>query len=415
MPEANNTSKISSRFIYALVGFAVVNLVIWKTSAFGLFSPQKDLQQLVQQNDESDSTSMAKTWPWWIAKAYLNEKQTPDVVVLGDSQMATAIFTSDAKASGKKVDVIAHRHVEGLEKRLSEKLAKPVSVFNAAMAGSMASDHNLIARSLFLDKAETEKPKLVVIGISPRIFIDNTLEAANTTEPFRFYSQCADPGKLSQLAFGDYFGQMSWYINKRLPLGRLKSEMQTTYSVAKLLPKTTNTAKKTQQQTDFMKGMFASATKVEKDTWFVPAFMPYLFKDNTAEYVHRYTNPNPPLYATELAFFADLLKRLNENKIPTLIVMMPSLAPNRTLLPQSFWRVFRTNIATLCTNNNASLVDLSDNPQFALEDYLDTVHLNAIGGTKLLGQIAENILASPKLAAELISRPLASGTEPQIH
>jgi len=400
MPENSNTSKLSNRFIYALVGFVLVNLVIWKTSAFGLFTPQKNLQQLVQQNDAEDPTSMSKTWPWWIAKSYLEEQNTPDVVVLGDSQMATAIFTSDAKASGKKVDVVAHRHVEGLEQRLSEKFAKPVSVFNAAMAGSMASDHDLIARSLFLDDENTEKPKLVVIGISPRIFIDNTLPAASVTEPFRFYSQCADPGNLAQLAFADYFGQMNWYINKCLPLGRLKTELQTTYSPAKLLPKT-KTVKKNTQDADFMKGMFASATKVEKDAWFVPAFMPYLFKDNTAEYVNRYTNPNPPMYAGELAFFGDLLERLNDNKVPTLIVMMPSLGPNRTLLPDNFWKVFRSNISTLCKKNQATLVDLSASPNFIIDDYLDTVHLNATGGSKLLAEIANSIADNRQLTAGL--------------
>ena len=407
MPETSDTSKYSSRFIYALAGFALVNLVVWKTSAFGLFTPQKDIQQLVQQNDESDTASMSKTWPWWIAKSYLDEKQTPDVVVLGDSQMATAVFTSDAKASGKKVDVIGHRHVEGLESRLSEKFSRPVSVFNAATAGSMASDHNLIARSLFLDNVDSEKPKLVVIGISPRVFIDNTLPSASSTESFRFFSQCADPGKLNQLAFGDYFGQMGWYINKRLPLGRLKGEMQTTYSVAKLLPKSTIKPKKYTEE-DFMKGMFASSTKVEKDTWFVPAFMPYIFKDNTAEYVNRYANPNPPLYASELAFFGDLLKRLNESNIPTLIVMMPSLGPNRTLLPETFWKVFHSNISTLCDKNKATLVDLSASPDFVIDNYLDTVHLNASGGAKLLSNIANSISNSHQLTAGLNNQPVAS-------
>lgn len=408
MADTKTQSKLANRFIYALAGFALVNLVVWKTSAFGLFTPQKSLQQLVEQNDESDSTSMAKTWPWWIAKAYLEEKQTPDVIVLGDSQMATAIFTSDAKALGQKVDVIAHRHVDGLEKRLSTKFGKPVSVFNAAMAGSMSSDHNLIARSLFLDDLDAAKPKLVIIGISPRVFIDNTLPAAGTTEPFRFYSQCADPGDLAQFAFADYFGQMNWYINKYLPLGRLKTEMQTTYSAAKLLPKAAAVKKKNQNQSDFMKGMFASSTKVEKDEWFVPAFMPYLFKDNTREYVQRYTNPNPPLYTSELAFFGDLLKRLKDANIPTLIVTMPSLAPNRALLPARFWQLFHTNIATLCKQNNASLVDLSDNANFVLDDYLDTVHLNAAGGTKLLGQIADSISAREQLTAGLTNPAIAS-------
>lgn len=411
MSDTSNTSKLSSRFIYALAGFALVNLVVWKTSAFGLFTPQKDLQELVQQNDESDTTSMSKTWPWWIAKAYLDEKQTPDVVVLGDSQMATAIFTADAKASGKKVDVVAHRHVEGLEQRLSEKLSKPVSVFNAAMAGSMASDHNLIARSLFLDNADTEKPKLVVIGISPRIFIDNTLPSASSTEPFRFFSQCADPGNLAQFAFADYFGQMGWCINKYLPLGHLKTELQTTYSPAKFLPKTTVIAKKT-TEADFMKGMFASSTKVEKDSWFVPAFMPYLFKDNTAEYVNRYTNPNPPLYASELAFFEDLLQRLHASRVPTLIVMMPSLGPNRALLPDNFWKVFRSNIATLCNDNKAALVDMSASPNFVLDNYLDTVHLNASGGSKLLSEIANSISSDNRLVAGLTNQPVAAKTAP---
>ena len=91
--------------------------------------------------------------------------------------------------------------------------------------------------------------------------------------------------------------------------------------------------------------------------------------------------------------------------IPVLVVGMPSLAANRTILPNDFWTEFRSDVAGMCKSHNAKWVDNTDNPNFVLTDYLDTVHLNASGGTKIFSEIAKAITADPELVAVVNAKP----------
>ncbi len=52
-----------------------------------------------------------------------------------------------------------------------------------------------------------------------------------------------------------------------------------------------------------------------------------------------------------------------------------------------------------CKQYDADLCDLSDNPVFLKQHYLDTVHLNSTGGNMAFSAIADAVLHSPKMSA----------------
>jgi hypothetical protein len=81
---------------------------------------------------------------------------------------------------------------------------------------------------------------------------------------------------------------------------------------------------------------------VRQGQWRIPAEPPYLFIDNTKEYVRRYKNPNPPCLAGQKAYFHALLTFLKEENIKVVVVGMPSLQSNRDILPPAFWSQFKT-------------------------------------------------------------------------
>jgi hypothetical protein len=380
------STKSTSKFLMALSIFFIANLTL-------LFSVNLRTTTIDEELSKPDSASNIKgTWPWWISKSYLAQVQAPDIVLLGSSQMATAVFTADAQTLQKALDCVSYRRATTLENDLTHRLGHPISIFNWSMGGAMASDQNLITRTLLTGRL---KPKMVVIGISPRDFIDNTLPSASATEPFRFFSRFVEPDKLAAWAFTDDLSRFGWLLNRYLPMSQLHGKVASCMASGEA-PATTN-------KQEFLKGISASGGNISPGQWLVPANIPYLFVDNTQEYIHRYTNPNPPIYPQELSFFNDALTRLRQNGVKVLVVGMPSVSPNRKLLPDSFWQDFHNNISSICVKNSADWLDLSDSDVFTLDDYLDTVHLSARGGDKLFAEITRYIGKQPNLVTSLNS------------
>jgi hypothetical protein len=154
--------------------------------------------------------------------------------------------------------------------------------------------------------------------------------------------------------------------------------------------------------TQVLQAISGSAQDVKKGQWLIPHSPPYLFMDNTAEYVKRYKKANPPCLKGQEAYFAELLSYLKSQNIKTIVVGMPSMQKNRALLPQTFWDQFRDYLTTNCERNGAYFVDLFDDKRFVeTTHYLDTVHLNRWGGAQLLSIIADELSKQKEFVAGL--------------
>jgi hypothetical protein len=383
---SGSSKKISHvpSFFLAVIFFVVFNIVV----GLALHTHRQTIDEDFASTKLFSEVNMAHSWPWWIAKDYLSQASTPDVVLLGSSQMATATFTADANTQQVALDCVVDRRATTLEKYLLDKTGKHVTIFNTAVGGGMVSDAYMIGRILLTGK---HQPKMVIIGVGPRDFMDNTLASASATEPFRFYSQYLDAGQIPPYSYPDDFARLDQQMNKLIPLYRMRLQVQ------KRLGLTQSESQEKQTGHQFLKGIFSQGDQVKPGEWKIPANIPYLFEDNTKEYLHRYANCNPPIYASELLFFQDFLKLMHDRQIKVLVVGMPSLPPNRSLLPATFWTIWRANVKGAAKQYGYNFVDLTDSPAFALDDYLDTVHLAASGGKKFFATVSDTIATTPDL------------------
>ena len=135
--------------------------------------------------------------------------------------------------------------------------------------------------------------------------------------------------------------------------------------------------------------------------------MPKTYIGNSVEYAKRYRNCNPPFYRKELDYFSALLSYTKQEDIKVMVVDMPLTAINRALLPPVFWTSYKTGLKAACAQAGARYLDLSADPSFVLADFVDTVHLNAGGGTKLIDKIAETVSTDPLLTASIARRAIA--------
>jgi hypothetical protein len=162
----------------------------------------------------------------------------------------------------------------------------------------------------------------------------------------------------------------------------------------------------------FLQTISGSVGEVKRADWIIPHLVTDAYIDNTGEYKHRYRCPEPPIYASEKAFFEAFLSDMQRKNVPVVVVGMPSQLVNRALLPPTFWSSFKAYLHSTCNNYGATFCDLSDNGQFVKHDYLDTVHLNAYGGNKLFAAIAAQIADNPKLASQFRLQAASGGRAP---
>lgn len=345
-------------------------------------------------------------WPWWIARAALLGSKA-DIAVMGDSQINAAIFQADAFTLKRPIDCASDRDIATIEQIVEKATRQNRRVINLAMGGAMASDQYLISQAL-LTKAT---PKIVVIAVSPRCFLDNTLLSASATEPFKFFEPYVAMGSLAHLAFPDLMSEAMWRLKCYVPLlnlhdqvcDSLKTTVKKSGSESSWSKLSNNAGQSITPR--MLRGIYGSESDVKKgEILLSPMITPY-FIDNTMEYKHRYRDTSARTYARQKQFFKAYLDTLTSMGIKTLVVGMPSLPTNRSLLPNQFWSDYRTWLTHECNQRGAVWFDLSEDPAFKQDYFLDTVHLNPFGARILIQKIAALLLTNPSL-----SQPLKPGS-----
>jgi hypothetical protein len=410
----NLNSKFS--FAVALLAFFVINGLV----ALNGHYERKAISQASIEGSEYEKRQQGP-WSWWLSRSYLRRDKAPDVVLFGSSQMASATFSADSYKSKTDLDCVLYRHNATLEKEIEARTGAHPETFNLAMGGGMVSDALMMSRALL---TEGKQPKLVVLGVNPRDFIDNDLPAASATDSFKFFSPYVSLSDVHKAAYPDFFAHMDWELDQYLPLKRIRLQMQKDLAnnvTACLPPENPAVAIASglsdaplggKSEKKFLQTISGSIGDVKPKEWVVPHFICEAYIDNTKEYLHRYHNPNPALYSTEKAFFTAFLKDMQEKHIAVLVVGMPSRDVNRALLPETFWSQFRGFINADCNQYGAIFADLTASDKFVQRDFLDTVHLNGYGGDKLFATIAEKISSTPQIAAAL--KPNGDDTASQI-
>lgn len=418
MEQQKQRKLINSRTLVALVSFAVLNVIL----AGSVSKHENKLTDKIVLNSNNEKRQEGN-WIWWITRNYLVDGKDADLVFMGSSQMGAALYASEAAHLKHPVDTVVQRRSTLTEKLLHDKIGSDTTAFNVSMGGAMVSDQFMISKTLF---NSDHKPKLVVIGVNPRDFIDNSMPSASATDSFKYLSPYVDLGPLSANAFPDLIGWMDWQINNALPTKVTGDQLKTKLPeiVLSVLPaaparvvaedgsvtaegQSKKPAAGDAGNSDVLKAIYGNQGEVRPGEWKVVSCSWGAFKDNSNEYQVRYKDPNPSIYPNQKKFFEAFLANMKRENIKVLVVGMPSLWPNRALLPDKFWQDFRQYLASTSTEYGAEFVDVFADPKFDSKDYLDTVHLNSSGGERLVRIITDAIAKNDNLASCLKDNSIA--------
>lgn len=409
----------ATTFLWALLGYAAVNLLF--INLVFLEKPEMTAQIITQSPSEKRQEG---NWIWWVTRNYLVKHPDAEIALMGSSQMASASFAIESDSQNVNVDCVTDKNSRFLSQLVKERTGVDTHTCLFALGGAMISDQYIIAKTLFTQK---HKPKLIVLGVNPRDFIDNLMPSCASTETFHFLSPYTDLSAFANYNFNSIFTRMDWTMNEMLPLKVMRNTViqgiktygdgilnKSGFSVNEDQDLVANEDKPAlaDERDGEAKGanatildaIYGKLTEVKPATQIIHPGMTFDFMDNMREYGKRYKNPNVPMFTAQKRYFEALLTYCNEQNIKVVVVGMPNMWPNREILPKDFWTTFKAYVGETCNKYGAVFVDhLDDDKLFVTNDYIDCVHMNQHGGKKLLTSVADTIARNQKVAQSLQS------------
>lgn len=356
------------------------------------------------------------TWTTWKVKNYQNLVQRANLVFLGSSLMLTPMGEADANFTNRELDATKHHKSLVFEKAFENITGNKIRTFNFAIPGEMPSDAYLITN--FILKGE-KRPDVIVYGVGPRDFLENSLKNPSATDPFKYLSRLGDYSKHIDIIKPGVFARLDYELgNLFYPYGK-KEDFKTSAHrvtqnlIAGLFPQvqTLNVP----QRKNVLPSYHPYEIR-EQEAYFRPTQEEKMeFKDNLAEYRYRYKKLKWETFNGQMKFFEDLLVTAKQRGIHVVVVAMPITDMNRNLLSPEAKEAYQNNLAQITKKCGATYINMDGKSSFEKNDFADSVHLHAFGGKKFFDILASDItknssvmhalkfgkLEKPKAVAEL--------------
>ncbi len=363
---------------------AVVAAVLIVNFAFMLFNPFG--------KPSAENLPEDRSWIYWATKDYVSQSGRPDLVFLGSSLFLHPFAMLDAKHTGQTVDHTNHHKIVYCQDRLISKLGlqKPVCA-TFAMPGSLISDDWIIFETLMKGK---QKPKVVVLGISARDFIDNKVRSPGTTPTFRYLSKLMDMNPLVDIALPEWRDRTDFIAGKIAYLWASKPIVQAslaTQACAVLEPSVatvcgTGTLAKAEQEKLVTRNINAQL----QPGWnlITPDYEPK-FEDNTKDFGERYKTRHESLFNAEKEFFVRLIKSAKESDVQLVVLNMPIAALNTKMMPPGVYEEYRDFVKATTRQYGVVYKDFYGDEKFPSSVFYDIVHMNHEGGRRLIDEVVD--------------------------
>ncbi len=302
----------------------------------------------------------------------LSSSQDPDIVLLGSSLMLVPTVRCDDQFENKKARYdrwylrnVVHNYTDAkfFQHLVNDELKEPVKVADLAVSAGMQSDHYFVLQH-YLNTGK--KPKLIVLGVAPRDFLDNNRSNPTETPVFRVVSDASNltdvAAASSPLKVADFAVQCAVHCYKAR-----ESYQRAASRLAEIALGRPDTQEK-------------NAPKyIQKKN---------VFEEDLAVYSSMYLPLNMNGFKSQTKFLDKFLQLAQTKNIPVLLVDMPITEDNRKILPTKFLEIYKSDLAYIATKYGARLIHPEEQCEFTRSDFDDSVHLNAVGGAKLFTAIA---------------------------
>ncbi len=379
-----------TRFLTALVVVALINaaLFVWQPAA---------------TVNAADLPSK-HTWEWWRTRSYVKQVVPPNLVLLGSSLVMIPISMVDADYLNEVIDPVHHDRCIYMESLLNQtNKTKGATAFNFAIPGGMVSDDYMIVRALMSDSGH---PKLIVLGLTLRDFIDSHVQCAASTCTFQYFRRFFNVDDIVNLSMPEFWQRLDYWSGKSIYILGKRLDLQVDFAqlIAAFYQHALGSATShpvLDQPTLTANVARNLKSEAEEGDFLLTPKQAFPFEDNSAEYRKRFHNPSAKLFSAESTFLEKFLALAKQMKIQVLLVNMPLTASNMAIMPTGYYPRYLQVLSLAAQKYGCPLLDLNSGKQFELSDFRDTAHMNASGGKKLVDAIVAQISADKQIKMAL--------------
>ena len=316
----------------------------------------------------------------------LNPLCHPDVVAIGSSIAMSTLTPVDhwylgALRPGTAYERLSHTKPLYLQNVVREACGKDLSVFDLAVPGCMPSDAEVILQKAFEARPQV---KMLIMLWAPRDFGDK-LAAANPRDSVVIRYLLKRSYKPFSLETLSSWSRLESWLTGAWYFPIVKADYQTLIRV--LFCQAVNRGDDSycrfvgiRPGKDFIK---LSQPRAYSDQ---PRDMEYK-RANAAEYFTRYNPFDGKRLAAQFDCFDRILARCRSHNVEVVVIDLPQPELHLKQMSADMRMQYLTRMKADCNRYGAHLLELQNDPDFVIDDYVDTSHLVATGGKKVLDRL----------------------------
>lgn len=339
---------------------------------------------------------------WYATKDFLNHKNTPDVVLLGASDMTCAIYGAEATfLNATQYQLIKHES-ECLNRKLAALGSSYKSSFCFGIPGEMPCDAYFIVNTLLPHR---EMPKAIVFSISPRDFCDATFGDLSATDIYKLMSKLGGIGNMELSCRRSIWDKLDYGITKAISICGHKWEFASWqhHATESLISKLFGVDFEDVRMSPEIRRAALIALPEDFSARELCEF-PYdpkhpMFLNNVAEYRSRYRQFKKRIFDQQLDFFRKTCELCQRNGINLVVINSPLTSENRAMIPPQMYDFYLAQTTQTVRSMGGTYVDMNKPGLFEHDDFFDSIHLNGKGGVKFVDQIARALSEGSRLAS----------------
>lgn len=313
--------------------------------------------------------------------------------------MMNPVWENEADYLNKDVDIVADRSVRYLDAAIESRLGRcKASSFNFALPGAMLSDDYMVLRTILLKR--DRKPNVIVLGLSPRDFVDNGFTCAASSEHYRYLSRFTDTSDLVELAMPHPWQRFTHYLHTFCYFEGKKADFQVAMSslLKNEMTALLGSPGSSKAPVEARKAIYQ--TELEKGLWLAhPRGADHY--DQMEDKKLRKTLANKEGCDNQRKWYEMTLELCKRENIRVIVVNMPLTATNINLFGSGVYQNCMEVMASIARKYDASFLDLQKTGRFEMADFTDMCHMDASGGKKALDLIANSLVNERPLRQRL--------------
>jgi hypothetical protein len=333
---------------------------------------------------------------WWVVERLRRANKNFEVAFFGSSLVVYALNGADANFLRQTIDETEHHWSVFTDHGLSTISGGRFRTFDFAFGGQIPSDACLMLKEAL---ALGCHPQVALYGIGPRDFLDPGAEDPTSTDCYKYLERLVDTRDVDRVLALPRVTEWRKSLLNSVYLNRHAVDFQSTISEkvgsveAKYLSAFPDRGLQGFCQRKELLPNYKLGDRFP-GVYLIDPLPPELKQRGYRElaiYEKVYRHDSRKIEAMQMRSLAEFVDLCKANGINCVLLNMPLSPSNIDLYGKERYARFVQSLNELAVSRSAGFVDLAHEGTWERELFVDSVHLNPVGGTKVVEMLVPKL------------------------